>query len=78
MVLDYSVPHYIIETDSYIYEIVHTRGHARKKARMPVTVNGPMKFAIINSDFYLQDEQGQEYKMVVVKKTLKTPPAAQK
>jgi hypothetical protein len=76
---NYSVPHYIIETDTYIYEVEHTRGHARKKAHMPVTVNGPIKFAIVNLDFYVQDEQGQEYKMDVVKKTLKTqPPGEQK
>ncbi len=61
----YSIPHYIIETDSYIYEVVHSRGHSRKKARMPVTVNGPIKFAIVSSDFYVQDEQGQEHKMAI-------------
>ena len=75
---EYSIPHYVIETDSYIYEVVHTRGHSRKKARMPVTVNGPIKFAVVNSDFYVQDEQGQEYKMAIVKKTLRTSPATQK
>ena len=51
--------------------------HAKDK-QPTVTVNGPIKFAIVKSDFYFQDEEGKQYKLVLAKKTLKaaSPPVA--
>jgi hypothetical protein len=45
----------------------------RRDRRPSVTVNGPVKFALAKGDFYIQDEQGKEYKQVLAKKTLKNP-----
>ena len=61
---------YSVETDTYIYEADLVLPNA--KAEQPaVTVNGPIKFAIVKSDLYLQDEQGKQFKLVLAKKTLK-------
>lgn len=67
----YSIPHYTIETDKYLYETIANGGDRRRA--LPVTVNGPLKYALIGNDFYIQDEQGKEHKMTVLKKTLKAP-----
>lgn len=73
----YVVPHYILETDKYTYEAIANGGDRRR--RLAVTVNGPLKYALVGTDFYIQDEQGKEHKMTVLKKTLRTPqPAEQK
>jgi hypothetical protein len=76
----YVITHYFIESADYIYE-ANLVLHARDK-QPPVTVNGPIKFALAGTDFYIQDEQGKEHKLALVKKTLKTPvrpaPAEQK
>ena len=67
---EYPIVQYSIETDTYTYEANLVLKHAKDK-QPPVTVNGPIKFAIIKNDFYIQDEQGKEHKLVLVKKTLK-------
>ena len=65
------ITHYFIESADYIYE-ANLVLHAKDK-QPPVTVNGPIKFALAGNDFYIQDEQGKEHKLALVKKTLKTP-----
>jgi hypothetical protein len=73
----YSIPHYTIETDKYINEAIANGGSRRRK--LAVTINGPLNYALIGNDFYIQDEHGKEHKMTVLKKTLKTPqPTEQK
>jgi len=65
------ITHYFIESPTYIYE-ADLRLHAKDK-QPPVTVNAPIKFALVGNDFYIQDEQGKEHKLKLVKKTLKVP-----
>jgi hypothetical protein len=68
---EYPIVHYIVETDQYIYEadlVLRRKG----KEQPAVTVNGPIKFAVVKSDLYVQDEQKKEFKLVSLKKTLKT------
>jgi hypothetical protein len=66
----YTVPHYLIETDKHVYEVIANGGDRRRV--LPVTVNGPLKYALIGTDLYIQDEKGKEHKMTVLRKTLKT------
>lgn len=68
---EYPIIRYIIETDTYTYEAELALRHKADK-RPSLTVNGPIKFAVVKSDFYIQDEQGKEHKLVLAKKTLKT------
>jgi len=67
---EYPIVAYVIETDTYIYQanLVLRRD---KDKRPLVTVHGPIKFAVLKSDFFIQDEQGKEYKLVLDRKTLK-------
>lgn len=64
------ITHYFIESSTYIYE-ADLRSRAKDK-QPPVTVNGPIRFALVGNDFYIQDEQGKEHKLMLVKKTLKS------
>ncbi|HLW83888.1 MAG TPA: hypothetical protein VKR60_01655 [Candidatus Sulfotelmatobacter sp.] len=68
---DYPIVRYVIETDAYTYEGELALRH-RRDPRPSLTVNGPIKFAVVKSDLYIQDEQAKEYKLVLAKKTLKT------
>jgi hypothetical protein len=43
-----------------------------------VTVHGPIKYALEGTDFYIQDEDGKEFKMMILQKALVTPPAVPK
>jgi hypothetical protein len=70
---EYPIVTYLIETDTYTYEAELALRHKGDK-RPSLTVNGPIKFAIVKSDFFIQDEAGKEYKLALTKKTLKTPP----
>lgn len=67
---EYPIVQYTIETATYTYEANLVLRNAKDK-QPTVTVNGPIKFAIVKSDFYIQDEQGKERKLVLVKKTLR-------
>ncbi|MGA1998446.1 MAG: hypothetical protein ABSG52_00510 [Terriglobales bacterium] len=68
---EYPIVRYTIDSDTYIYEADLVLRHA--KAKQPaVTVNGSIKFAIVKSHFYIQDEEGKEFKLILVKKALKT------
>jgi hypothetical protein len=69
---EYPIITYVIETDTYSYFAELVLKHKRDK-RLSLTVNGLIRFAVVKSDFYIQDEQGKEYKAALAKKTLKTP-----
>ncbi len=68
---EYPIVRYMIEAGGYAYEADLVLKHKRDK-QPAVTVNGPLKFAFIKSEFFIQDEQGKEFKLVLAKKTLKT------
>ena len=71
---------YVIETPEYTYEAELTLRDKHDKPPV-VTVIGPVKFAVVNSDFFIRDEQGNQFKMKPAKKTLKpekAPSADQK
>jgi len=68
---EYPIVEYTIETSQYIYEAHLVLGRASDSQPL-ITVNGPIKFAIVKSDFFIQDEQGKQWKLVLTKKTLKT------
>ena len=67
---EYPIVRYTIETATYIYE-ADLILHSAKSKQPPLTVNSPVKFAIVKSDFFIQDEQGKQWKLVLAKKTLK-------
>jgi hypothetical protein len=67
---EYPIVHYVIDTPAYAYEVNLVLRHRRDK-RPAVTVNGPIKFAFVKSDIYIQDEGGKEIKLTLTKKTLK-------
>jgi hypothetical protein len=67
---EYPIVHYIIETSQYTYEADLALKHQREK-RPALTVNGPIKFAFVKSDLYIQDENGKEIEVKLTKKTLK-------
>lgn len=69
--LHFVITHYFIESPTYIYE-ADLRLRAKDR-QPPVTVNGPIRFALVKNDFYIQDEDGREIKLMLVKKTLKSP-----
>lgn len=67
---EYPIVHYVIDAPPYIYEADLILRHRRDK-QPTVTVNGPIKFAFVKSDLYIQDEDGKEIKLTLTKKTLK-------
>jgi hypothetical protein len=67
---EYPIVQYTIESSTYVYQVDLVLHRDRDK-RPSVTVKGPIRFAIQKSDFYIQDEQGKEYKLVLDKKTLR-------
>ena len=68
---EYPIVQYTIETPQYVYEANLVLRRASDSQPL-ITVNGPIKFAIVKSDFFIQDEQGKQWKLVLAKKTLKT------
>lgn len=48
----------------------------RHSKRPSVTVHGPVKYSYENGRFFLLDEQGQEFELIIMKKELLPPPAA--
>ena len=68
---EYPIVRYTVDTSEYTYDadLVLRRATDKQPA---VTVNGPIKFTIIKSDFYIQDEQGKAWKLVLARKTAKT------
>jgi len=67
---EYPIVHYVIDTPTYTYDADLVLRHPRDK-QPAVTVNGPIKFAFVKSDMYVQDENGKEIKLTLTKKTLK-------
>jgi hypothetical protein len=67
---EYPIVHYVIDTPQYIYEANLALRHERDK-RPALTVNGPIKFAFVKSDLFIQDEDGKEIEVKLTKKTLK-------
>jgi hypothetical protein len=68
---EYPIVHYVVDAGQYIYEADLVLRHKANK-RPAVTINGPITFAVVKSDFFIQDEQGKEHKLQLAKKTLKT------
>jgi hypothetical protein len=73
---EYPIVQYTIETATYVYQVDLVLRRDREK-RPAVTIKGPIKFALEKSDFYIQDEQGKQYKLVLDKKTLNATASAQ-
>ena len=67
---EYPTVHYVIDTPQYTYEADLALRHQRDK-RPALTVNGPIKFAFVKTDVYIQDENGKEIEVKLTKKTLK-------
>ena len=61
---------FVIETPEYLY-VVEQRLKGRSKA-LPMTVNGPVRYAIEKDVVYVLGEDSKEYKLDLTKKTLKT------
>lgn len=74
---EYPIITYTIEADTFTYEVELTLRH-RGDDRPSLTVNGPIKFAIVKSDFFIKDEQGKEFRLILAKKTIKLQPAEPK
>jgi hypothetical protein len=60
---------FVIETPEYLY-VVEQRLKGRSKP-LPMTVNGPVRYAIDKDTVYVIGEDGKEYKLDLTKKTLK-------
>lgn len=73
---EYPIVQYTIETAAYVYEVNLVLVNDRAK-RPSLTVNGPIQFAIEKSIFYIKDDQGKQYKLILDKKTLKAKTAPQ-
>jgi hypothetical protein len=67
---EYPIVHYVIDTPQYTYEADLALKHQRDKPPA-LTVKGPIKFAIVKSNLYIQDENGKEIEVKLTKKTLK-------
>lgn len=62
--------HYTIEGQQYTYEAERTARQHDKP--LDVTINAPVKFAVVGMDLYLQDAARKVHKLEVVTKALKT------
>ena len=63
--------YYEIDAGEIVYLVKQSLTHRRDK-QLKLTVNAPVKFAIVKNDFYLLDEDGKQQKLSIEKKTLKT------
>jgi hypothetical protein len=72
--------HYTIESGNLIYTVSHYPNNRRvpafydaMKPAKPanLTIKGPVKFAIEKNKFYLQDDDGRDLKVELVKKAFK-------
>jgi hypothetical protein len=64
------VTYYTIDDGKYLW-VVSRRMTKKDDKPLNVTINAPVKFAIEKKACYLLDEQGEEHKLVVERKTLK-------
>jgi len=62
--------HYTIDGGQYIYEADRTTN--RHDKALNVTINGPVKFAVVGMDLYLVDDEDKVHKLAIATKTLKT------
>lgn len=65
------VTYYTIDDGKYVWVVSR---HMTKKDDKPInlTINAPVKFAIEKKTCYLLDEQGEEHKLAVERKTRKS------
>ncbi len=61
--------HYVIDGPGYTYQAGMVLGGRNKQ--LLVTVRGPIKFALVGHDFYIQDEEGKTKKLVFVTKEIR-------
>lgn len=68
---EYPIVQYTIDAGAYVFQVNLVLHNDREK-HPAVTIKAPIKFAIDEkADFYIQDERGKRYKLVIDKKTLK-------
>lgn len=65
--------YYEIDAGDLVYVVKQTLRHRGDK-QLKLTVNAPVKFAIVKDDFYVLDEDGKQQKLSIEKKTLKATP----
>ena len=63
---------YTIEGPDYVYEAFLVLGNPGEP-HPAVTINTPIKFAVVKSKFYITDQKGKQYQLSVSKKTPKPP-----
>lgn len=61
---------YTIESSLYIYEADRTA--RRRDKALDVTINAPVRFAVVGMDLYVRDDAGKVHKLAIATKTLKT------
>ena len=69
-----------IHTDTMDYMVrylLRRNWRGQEQARPNVTVKAPIKFAVEGGKFYLLDDDGKEFEMVVMQKQLPSVPAAE-
>jgi hypothetical protein len=66
----YVVTHYVIDGPGYTYEANRVPS-GRHPRQLLVTVHGPIKFALVGHDFYIQDDEGKTQKLIFVERALK-------
>lgn len=64
------VTHYLIDGPGMSYE-ANWLIRSRRDKQLLVTLRGPIKFALIGHDFYIQDEEGKTRKLVFVAKAVR-------
>jgi hypothetical protein len=65
------VTFYTIDDGKYVWVVSRHMTKAEDKP-LNVTINAPVKFAIEKKDCYLLDDQGEEHKLALERKILKT------
>lgn len=65
--------YYEIDAGDLVY-VVKQELRGRHDKQLNLTVNAPVKFAVVKDDFYLLDEGGKQHKLSIEKKTLKSTP----
>ena len=63
---------YTIDDGKYVW-VVSRRMVRKNDKPLDLTINAPVKFAVEEGDCYLLDDQGKDHRLMVEKKTLKTP-----
>ena len=60
-----AVMHYFVDSPEYTYE-ANMLLKGRHPKQLLVTIHGPIKFALIGHDFYVQDDEGKTQKLVFI------------